>query len=244
MPRLVPARNGALDIAATAAALVGADAQRPRVGVIVVENTHVRSGGRVVGLGHMRMVAETARAAGVPVHLDGARLFNAASALGVPARDLAAAADSVAFNLNKGLAAPLGAILAGETDFIAEAVRVRQMFGGGWRPAGVPAAAGIVALESMVGRLADDHARARALADGLAELDGIDVDPEAVESNILLVRPGGATPDALSAALARQNVLVLPFGPFLRLVTHHEITDAAVAETLAAFRTVLSAVDL
>lgn len=244
MPRLVPARNGALDIAATAAALVGADAQRSRVGVIVVENTHVRSGGRVIGLGHMRMVAETARAAGVPVHLDGARLFNAASALGVPARDLAAAADSVAFNLNKGLAAPLGAILAGETDFIAEAVRVRQMFGGGWRPAGVPAAAGIVALESMVDRLADDHVRARAMADGLAELDGIDVDPKAVESNILLVRPGGAMPDALSAALARHNVLVLPFGPFLRLVTHHEITDAAVAETLAAFRTVLSGADL
>ncbi|MDP6568093.1 MAG: GntG family PLP-dependent aldolase [Alphaproteobacteria bacterium] len=240
MPKLVPAKGGALAIAAVEAALTGADAQRARVGLVVMENTHVRSGGTVLGLEHMAAIAELARVAGVPVHLDGARLFNAACALGVAAAELAACADSVACNLNKGLGAPLGAILAGPADFIAEAVRIRQMFGGGWRPAGIPAAAGIVALESMVDRLADDHARARALADGLAALDGIDIDPETVESNIVLARPRGLTPDALAEALAGEGILALPFGPFLRLVSHHEIDDDAVEETLAAFRAVLS----
>ena len=239
MPRLVPAVAGALDIAALADALPGADAQRPRVGLIVVENTHVRSGGKVISLEHMLSMAEVARSANVPIHLDGARLFNAACALGIEAKKLVACADSVAFNLNKGLGAPLGAILAGPADFISEAVRLRQMFGGGWRPAGIPAAAGIVALEGMICRLADDHTRARILAGGLAKLNGIEVDPNSVDSNIVLIRPTKTAPDKLATALSDEGVLTLPFGPFLRLVTHHDFTDSDADATLTAFNTVL-----
>jgi threonine aldolase len=150
-----------------------------------------------------------------------------------------ACADSVAFNLNKGLGAPLGAILAGPADFISEAVRLRQMFGGGWRPAGIPAAAGIVALEGMICRLVDDHTRARVLAGGLAKLNGIEVDPNSVDSNIVLIRPTKTAPEKLATALSDEGVLALPFGPFLRLVTHHDFTDSDADATLTAFDTVL-----
>ena len=130
----------------------------------------------------------------------------------------------------------------GYADFISEAVRVRQMFGGGWRPAGIPAAAGIVALEGMISRLADDHARARALAEGLAALNGIEVDPNLVDSNIVLARPTEAAPETVAEGLIGEGVLVLPFGPYLRLVTHHEFTDADADATLTAFGAVLEGV--
>ena len=230
MPRCVAAVNGAFDLDDLAAAL------KPGAALVLQENTHVRSGGRVVAFEHMQAIAEMARAQGVPVHLDGARIFNAATALGRPASDLAQLAETVSFNLNKGLCAPLGAILAGTSDFVNDALRVRQMFGGGWRPAGIPAAAGIVALQSMVGRLADDHRRAKRLAEKLATVDGIIVDPASTMSNIVLVRPTAMDPETLSAALEKLGVLVLPFGPSVRLVTHREIDDNAVEETLHAFR--------
>lgn len=240
MPRIIPAVNGALELPALAAALDAGDAQRARPALVVLENTHVRSGGRCVSLGHMHSVGDLAAAKNVPVHLDGARIFNAAAALGCPARDLAAYAETVSFNLNKGLGAPLGAILAGPAGLIAEAVRVRQMFGGGWRPAGIPAAAGIIALETMIDRLADDHANARRLAEELAAMAGIDSDPAATETNIVLARPTTMTPETLTAGLARLEVLVLPFAGGVRLVTHHEITTDAVDTALAAIRTVLA----
>jgi len=239
MPRFVGAVNGALDLDDLAAALRPGDAQRAGVALVVQENTHARSGGRVVAFERMEDVSEMARAQGVPVHLDGARIFNAATALGRPASDLAEFADTVSFNLNKGLCAPLGAILAGTTDFVNDAVRVRQMFGGGWRPASIPAAAGIVALQSMVRRLGDDHTQARQLAQELAMIDGIMVDPASTETNIVLVRPTTTSPSALSASLEKLGVLVLPFGPYVRLVIHREINENAVEETLNAFRSVL-----
>ena len=237
-PRLVSAVNGALDQDGLAAALEPGDAQPGKAALVLQENTHVRSGGRVVAYERMEDISELARARHVPVHLDGARIFNAATALGRPACDLAALADTVSFNLNKGLGAPLGALLVGPCDFVTEAVRTRQMFGGGWRTAGIPAAAGIVALECMVGRLGDDHAQARRLAEGLATVDGTMIDPASTETNIVLARPTSTSPEALSAALAKQGVLVLPFGPYVRLVTHHEINEDAVEETLNAFRSV------
>ena len=239
MPRLVAAVHGAFDLTDLAAALRPGDAQRAGAAMVLQENTHVRSGGRVVAFEHMEAVAEIARAQGVPVHLDGARIFNAATALGRPASDLAELAETVSFNLNKGLCAPLGAILAGTTDFVNDTVRVRQILGGGWRPASIPAAAGIVALESMIGRLGDDHRRARQLAQELATVDGIIVDPASTQTNIVLVRPTATTPKALCAALEKLGVLVLPFGPYVRLVTHREISENAVEETLNAFRSVL-----
>ena len=133
MPRCVAAVNGAFDLDDLVAALKPGDTQRPAAALVLQENTHVRSGGRDVAFEHMQAIAEMARAQGVPVHLDGARIFNAATALGRPASDLAQLAETVSFNLNKGLCAPLGAILAGTSDFVNDAVRVRQMFGGGWR---------------------------------------------------------------------------------------------------------------
>lgn len=238
MPRLVSSVNGAFDQDGLAAALEPAEAQRGKAALVLQENTHVRSGGRVVAYERMEDVSKLARARHVPVHLDGARIFNAAIAIGRPACDLAALADTVSFNLNKGLGAPIGALLVGPCDFVTKAVRMRQMFGGGWRTAGIPAAAGIVALECMVGRLGDDHAQARRLADGLATIDGIMIDPASTETNIVLARPTNMNPESLSAALAKRGVLVLPFGPDVRLVTHHEINEDAVEETLNAFRSV------
>jgi threonine aldolase len=230
MPKLVAALSDALG---------QADAQRARPALVLQENTHVRSGGRVLPLAHMGAIAEITRARGVVLHLDGARIFNAATALGCTAQDIAAHADTVSFNLNKGLGAPIGAILAGPADLIEEAVRVRQMFGGGWRPAGIPAAAGLVGLETMIGRLGEDHAHAQQLAVGLAAIDGIEVDLIGTETNIVLAKPLTMTPEALATALAKNRVLVLPFGVYVRLVTHHEISENSVQATLEAVQAVL-----
>ena len=229
-------------VTSEAAALVPDDAQRARIAMVLQENTHVCSGGRVLTYEQMAAITELARARAVPVHLDGSRIFNAAIALARPASDLAALADSISFSLNKGLGAPLGAILAGPKALIAEAVRVQQMFGGGWRPAGIPAAAGIVALETMIDRLEEDPRHARQLADGLAAITGPAFDAPA-ESNIVLVRPTVMEVEPLAAALAEQDILALPFGRCLRLVTHHEVTATVVAKTLAAFRAVLAGGD-
>jgi len=240
MPKLLAAEAGAIDLDDLRDTLAPGDAQRPRAAMVVQENTHVRSGGRVVPFAHIRAASEIARSHGVPVHIDGARIFNAAISLAIDARDLAAQCSTVAFNLNKGLGAPLGAILAGSKKVIAEAVRVRQMFGGGWRPAGIPAAAGIVALDTMIERLHDDHRHARQLASGLASMAGLHVDVHKVESNIVLARPTSMTPSALAADLAQHGVRVLPFGNHVRLVTHHEITPPGVRTTLTAFHAVLN----
>ena len=236
MPRLLPAVNGALDTESLVAALRPVDFQRARPASVLQENTHVRSGGRVIPLKHMRKVYDVAKVHDVSVHLDGARIFNAATALTCPASEIAAQADTVSFNLNKGLCAPIGAILAGPSELIVEAERVRQMFGGGWRPAGVLAAAGIVALETMIGRLGEDHAQARNLAEGLMPQQNVVVDAAATETNIVLVKPVSMSPMYLAEELAKRGVHVLPFGEFVRLVTHREIDEDAVEATLEAFR--------
>ena len=241
--RTVPGRLGRIDPAAVAAAIRADDAQRSRARLVVSENTHVRSGGTVVPLEEMRAVRRVAVAHGLPVHLDGSRLFNAAAYLGVRGDVLAATADSVAVNLNKGLGAPLGAVLAGPADFIKEAVRVRNLFGGSWRPANIPAAAGLVALDTMIERIGEDHVVARRIADGLAGLDGIAIDPDQVQTNIVLariVRPGLATED-LVAALARHGLRTREFTPgVLRLVTYHQIGPAEADRVVEAFRLALA----
>ncbi len=244
MPRLVASVAGHLAVAELEREVSAGDVQRPRTAMILLENTHVRSGGTVVPLEAMQDIHVMAARHDVPVHLDGARIFNAAIALAQPVRVLAQTADTVAFNLNKGLGAPLGAILAGPREAIAAATRIRQMFGGGWRPATIPAAAGIVALRQMINRLADDHANARRLAEGLQGLDGIAVDAKAVETNIVLIdiERDNLDAEALAAALAERDVLALPFGPSrLRCVTHHEITARDVERTIAAFADALIA---
>lgn len=203
----------------------------PPTGLVCIENTHNRHGGSCCTPEAIAAVAEVAHAAGVPVHLDGARLFNAAVALGRDAREFTRAVDSVTFCLSKGLAAPVGSVVCGRRDFIARARRVRKMLGGGMRQAGVLAAAGLVALERMVDRLAEDHANARALAEGLAKLPGIVIDPAAVQTNIVIFRveaaggrPGEALAQELVERCAARQVKVHAIGPAaIRCVTHKDV---------------------
>jgi threonine aldolase len=210
----------------------------PPTGLVCLENTHNRHGGTCCTPEEISAVAAVAHEARVPVHLDGARLFNAAVALGRPARDFARAVDSVTFCVSKGLGAPVGSLVCGSEDVVARARRVRKMLGGGMRQAGVIAAAGIVALERMVDRLAEDHVNARALAEGLARLPGLRLDLATVQTNIVIVsvgRPGGV--DELVAGCAARKVKLHRMSPTLiRCVTHKDVDAGDIARALDAFR--------
>jgi threonine aldolase len=194
VPCVLTAPGGLLDPDAVDAAVVRDATYHARTGVLVVENTHNMGGGTVYEREHLDRLLAVARRHGLPVHCDGARIFNAAVALGTPAPVLAAGFDSLMFSLSKGLGAPVGSLLCGPRDFISEGRRVRKMFGGGMRQAGVIAAAALVALHKGPGRLAEDHANASRLAHALAELPGLGVDPAAVRTNIVIVR---LTPEVL-----------------------------------------------
>ncbi len=215
---------------------------QPRIGAVLVENTHLRAGGCAVPEDNMRTVAELAGVRGASVHLDGSRLFNAAAFLGVEVTDLTRHADTVALSLNKGLSAPVGAVLAGGADFIAQAVDIRQRFGGGWRPAGIPAAAGIVALEQMTGCMAVDNENARSLALGLAAIEGVSVVNEPVETNVLFVavdRPGFDREGFLER-LAGRGVQLMSFDEgTMRAVLHKDITAAHIDGIVQIFEETL-----
>jgi threonine aldolase len=212
----------------------------PPTRLISLENTHNFCGGVALTAEYTLAVGELAHEHGLVLHLDGARIFNAAAALGTSAAELAAPADSVTFCLSKGLCAPVGSVLCGSGEFIRRAHRVRKMVGGGMRQAGVLAAAGIVALETMPQRLADDHRRARQLADGLAAIPGIHLDPGSPHTNMIFLNlEDGLMPDAptLAKQLKAQNILIVPNGSHrLRLVTHTWIDDAAVERVIGAFQ--------
>ncbi len=209
------------------------DVHQPRTRLFVVENTHNIAGGRVVPRARLAAIGELARAKGVRFHLDGARLFNAAVALGEDVRDLAAPADSVMCCLSKGLGAPVGSLLAGPADFVAEARRARKALGGGMRQSGVLAAAGLIALREGPARLAEDHARARRLDEALASMPGLSVDPAAVETNMVMVRAAGGRAGDYVAALAARGVLVLAVKPdLLRFVLHRDVGDEALARAI------------
>ncbi|MEZ5738231.1 MAG: threonine aldolase family protein [Burkholderiaceae bacterium] len=211
---------------------------RARCSLLVLENTHTRSGGRVLDLPAMRALAGLARERDVRLHLDGARLFNAASFLGCEVAALAADADTVAISLNKGLGAPLGAILAGTREFIDRAVVVRQRLGGGWRPAGVLAAAGLVAIEQGPAVLADDHRRARSFADELAQIDGVTVVNAPVQTNLVLaeIAHQGGTHEGELKFLAANGILALAFDGRLRFAFHNGIDDVGVERAAEALR--------
>jgi len=187
-------------------------------------------------------VAAIAREAGAAFHIDGARIFNAAIALETTAAELAKEADSVTFCLSKGLSAPVGSLICSRGEFIQKARRVRRMVGGGMRQAGVIAAAGIVALDEMVDRLADDHANARALADGLATIPGIKIDPSLVQTNILFFTTNGIDREELARRLRERGVLSsAPSGGRtgrVRMVTHHGVERADVEYVLETVREV------
>jgi len=218
------------------------DVHFPRTKLIVLENTHNRCSGSPLNVGYMHSVAELARCYGLKLHVDGARLFNATTALGVDAKDLVAQADSVSICLSKGLAAPVGSVVSGSTDFISEARRNRKVVGGGMRQAGILAAAGIVALTEMVDRLADDHKNAGKLAQGLANMEGLSIDPDLVSTNIVFVdvTKKSMTSQILAERLHNRGIRLLPIGPNrLRAVTNYHVTSSDIDYTLDIFIEVL-----
>ena len=242
-PRTVPNQpDGTLALEDIAAAVRPDDPHFPRTRLILLENTHNRCGGAPLTPEYLAAVGRLARDRGLSLHVDGARIFNAAAALEMTVRELAAPSDSVSFCLSKGLGAPVGSLLCGSRGFIAEARRNRKALGGGMRQAGVIAAAGIVALTEMVDRLAEDHANARTLAEGLSEMEGIAVDPERVRTNIVyfdVTRPDLDAP-ALAERLRAEGVALLTPGPRrLRAVTHYEVSTEDIVQALSAFRRVL-----
>ena len=218
-----------------ALAIEGVAHHLPRPTLLVLENTYMALSGAPIGADEMATLCGIARAGGLRVHVDGARIWNAAVALGVAPRELVVPADTVMFCLSKGLSAPVGSLLCGPADVIAQARAYRSRWGGGMRQAGVIAAAGIVALETMVDRLADDHARARRLADALAQRWPGSTDPAQVHTNIvcadLRVLPKGIV-ERLGALGVRTGTL----DPrTFRLVTHKDVDDDAITATIAAF---------
>jgi threonine aldolase len=243
-PRPLPnLPDGTMDVALIEASVRADDVHFPVTRLICLENSHNRCSGAVLGLEYLAAVRAVADRHGLAVHMDGARLFNAATALGVPAIEVARHVDSVTFCLSKGLAAPVGSVLCGSEDLIHRARRARKILGGGMRQAGVIAAAGIVALETMVERLAVDHARARRLAEHLATLPGVVIAAESVRTNIVVfgLARDDLTAEALRARLAERGVRVLTVGPTrLRAVVHYEIDDDGIARAIHALSGVLA----
>jgi threonine aldolase len=236
MIRTLPGDGGMFTAEALAAA-VGAPGNRyaPRPRLVSVEQTTNMGGGRVWPLAQVREVLGVARERGLRAHLDGARLMNAAVASGVAARAFAAGFDTAWIDFSKGLGAPIGACLAGRADLIDEAWRYKQMWGGAMRQSGIVAAAGLYALDHHVARLADDHEHARLLAEGLAEVEGVAVDPAAVETNIVFCDVADAP--AFAAAMGARGVRVGALGQrSLRMVTHLDVDRAGVDAAIAAAR--------
>ncbi len=218
------------------------DPHDPITRLVALENTHNRCGGVVLSAEYTRAVGALARQHNLKLHIDGARIFNAAVALGVPAAELVAPADSVTFCLSKALCAPVGSVLCGSHEFIARAHRVRKQLGGGMRQAGVLAAAGIVALETMIDRLAEDHSRARRLAEGLAAIPGLVLDGVPPTNMVFLGLADEVPADAREVAglLKSRGVLVGAVSERrFRLVTHYWIDDAAVDRSVEAFAQML-----
>lgn len=235
--------DGTLRLEDIHAAYRSDDPHYPISRLVTLENTHNRCGGVPLSVDYMEQVKQVAQTYGLKIHVDGARIFNAAAALGVTAKQLVDAADSVTFCLSKALCAPVGSVLCGTREFIYRARRIRKQLGGGMRQAGVLAAAGIVALEQMVDRLPEDHLRAQALARGLARIPGLKLEHEIPPTNMVFVTLDEAVP-ATAAEVAQRlreyQVKVGAVGPRrFRLVTHFWIDDEAVERAIGAFGQVL-----
>lgn len=240
---LVNATDGTLDLADIESAIRSDNVHYPRTGLISLENTQNHCGGRVLRPPYMQQVRQLADARKINLHLDGARLFNAAVALGVPVEVLAAEVDSVTVCLSKGLAAPVGSVLCGSEAFVQEARRARKILGGGMRQCGIIAGPGIVALDKMVERLAVDHALAQDLAQGIARISGLSIDPKEVETNIVFfeVTRDGITGDHIAEALASRGIRILALGARrLRAVTHFGIEAPHISRALKALEEVMA----
>jgi len=241
MCKLLPTERGMFTAEALRAALHPTNIHFPRMRLVCVENTSNRGGGSVWPMEQIAAVRDVAREGGLALHLDGARIWNASVATGIPERDYAACFDSVSVCFSKGLGAPVGSCLAGSAGFIDRARRFRKMFGGGMRQAGIIAAGALFALRNHRDRLADDHANARALAEGLAEMGGIDLDPSTVETNIVIFRVTALPAAGLVEKLKAAGVLVLATSPTnIRAVANLMVDAEDIAAALGAFREALA----
>ena len=229
-------RYGFLEPDVIRAATKPHDYHVPPTKLLCIENTHNQMSGQPLTTAQTQAMADAGREGGMSIHIDGARIFNAAVSLGVDVAELAAPADSATFCLSKGLSCPIGSVVVGSSDFIARARRWRKMLGAGMRQVGVIAAAGIYSLDNMIERLEEDHVNAKKLAEGLAEIDGISVDPDNIHSNIVFfsIPPGSAA--AISANLKERGILVNPGDPMMRMVTHYGISSEDIDYTLVAIQ--------
>ena len=231
--------DGTLELNAIQAAIRPDDVHHPVTRLVILENTHNRCGGVVLTPAYTRQVKDLVKDRKINLHLDGARIFNAAAGLGVSPSKLTAPADTVTFCLSKALCAPVGSVLCGSEEFILRAHRIRKILGGGMRQAGVLAAAGIVALEKMVDRLGEDHQRAKKLASGLAEIPGLKLSMGMPQTNMVFVEitdKAKKTAKAIAEELKKENIKVGVVGPTMfRMVTHYWITDEGIERTLIGF---------
>lgn len=244
-PHTIPNQpDGTMDLEDIEAAIRGDNIHFPRTRLICLENTHNRCNGSPLLPEYVESVAILAKRHGVRVHLDGARIFNAAVALGVEVREFTKNVDSMSFCLSKGLSAPVGSVICGSREFIAEAIRTRKVLGGGMRQAGVIAAAGIIALNEMVDRLAEDHTNARHLAEGIAEIPGLSIDVARIKTNILFFDfiTDRLTPEEFMAGLEERAIKCSHPGPsHFRMVTHYGIDSDDIHRTLECLREVMDA---
>ncbi|QRN83687.1 low-specificity L-threonine aldolase [Chloroflexota bacterium] len=244
-PHTIPNQpDGTLLIEDIQHAIRGDDPHFPRSRLLILENTQNKCGGLSISRDYMLEAAAVARENNLAVHLDGARIFNAAVDQGVPAVDLVDMFDTVTFCLSKGLCAPVGSVLCGSKDFVAEATRIRKQLGGGMRQAGILAAAGIVALEEMVDRLAEDHAHAKELAERLAQIEGVRLDKGSPNTNMVYIELApekGISAVDCAQALKELGILVGVTGPrHFRLVCHYWIKDEDIPEIVKGFEKVMN----
>lgn len=236
---LIDGKRGLMEVEQIKAVVRTPNVHHAPTALICLENTHNRGGGSVWPLDKIRAVQELAHSVEVPMHLDGARLMNACVATGLAPKDYAQYFDSCTLCLSKGLGAPVGSLVIGSKDFIARAHRFRKQFGGGMRQAGILAAAGIYALEHNVERLAEDHLNAKRLAQGIAEIDGLDIDVNAVETNILFfrVRKPGLTVPMLLDRMKAEGVLMGGTGPHtIRAVSHLDVSKDGIDRAVEVLR--------
>ncbi len=241
-PRPLPSKRGAMDPEEIEKNIKIPSVHLPRTSLICVENTHNNWGGAVVPLANLKAVKKVADRHEIKIHFDGARIFNASIASGVPVKEYAAVGDSLMFCLSKGLAAPVGSMLVGPGDFIDYGRRVRKALGGGMRQVGILAAAGIIAITKMAGRLKEDHVKAKRLAKSISEFSAVKLDPDDVETDIVIFgfeHPEISVSDFLDRLKAK-GVLALSVPQGIRMVTNKEVDDRDVERAIAAFQEILS----
>ncbi len=243
-PHTVPNQpDGTMQLEDIESAIRGVNDHWPRTRLVCLENTHNRCYGAALTPEYMASVKELAQRRGLKVHLDGARIFNAAVALGADVKEFTEHVDSLSFCLSKGLSAPIGSVVCGTAEFIAEARRNRKLLGGGMRQAGIVAAPGIVALDKMIERLAEDHKNAKRLAQGIANVPGLSIDVSKVQTNIVYfdVTSSKITAARLRSMLAEKGVLALDTGPArFRMLTHHGIEGSDIERALEVLKEIMS----